>query len=87
MKKYIRASIKPERIEYKKNYINSVIKKIHNGSASMQEMDTACDMIYWLWKWKVIDREESGKLADLISDAMEGKYPDGSDAEYNYFEG
>ena len=39
----------------------------------MSEIDRACNIIEWLWKWKVIDREESGKLADMISDAMEGK--------------
>ena len=41
-----------------------------------------------MWKWKVIDREESGRLADLLSDAMEGKYPeDDWDNEDNYFKG
>lgn len=54
----------------------------------MQELNNACEMVHWLWKWKVIDREESGRLADLLSDAMEGKYPeDDWEDEDNYFKG
>lgn len=63
-------------IDYKKKYVYQVAEKVRRGTASMQEIATACDMITWLWKWKVIDREESGRLADIMSDAMEGKYPE-----------
>lgn len=76
MKIYSHSKVSQKTIDYKKKYIDTVISKVRRGSASMEELHNACEMIHWLWKWKVIDREESGKLADLISDAMEGKYPD-----------
>lgn len=65
--------INQKTIELKKNYIKNVIDKIKKGTATAPEVSKACDTIHWLWKWKVIDREESGRLADEISDAMEGK--------------
>lgn len=76
MKKYIRTSASSKNIEYKKKFINDTIKKIRRGTATSGDISTACNMIDWLWRWKVIDREESGKLADMISDAMEGKFPE-----------
>lgn len=66
-------AIKQKTIDNKLKFINNVIEKIERGTATIPEIDKACDTITWLWKWKVIDREESGKLADRISDAMEGK--------------
>lgn len=66
-------TIKQKTIDNKLKFINDVIEKIKRGTARMPEIDKACDTIHWLWKWKVIDREESGRLADRISDAMEGK--------------
>ena len=74
MKIYAHGKVSQKTIDYKKKYIDTVISKIRRGSVSMEELNNACEMIHWLWKWKVIDREESGKLADMISDAMEGKY-------------
>lgn len=65
--------ISQKTIDAKIKFINNVIEKIKRGTATGVEIDKACDMITWLWKWKVIDREESGKLADRISDALEGK--------------
>lgn len=59
--------------DYKLKYVNQVADKVRKGYASMQELNNACEMVHWLWKWKVIDREESGRLADLLSDAMEGR--------------
>ena len=59
-------------INQKKQYIKTVIEKIRKGTAAQYEIENACDMIYWLHKWKIIDREESGRLADEISDTMEG---------------
>lgn len=66
-------AISQKTIDNKLKFINGVIEKIRRGTATSYEIDKACDMISWLWKWKVIDREETGKLADAISDAMEGK--------------
>lgn len=66
-------AISQKTIDNKLKFINGVIEKIWRGTATSYEIDKACDMITWLWKWKVIDREECGKLADAISDAMEGK--------------
>ena len=66
-------AIKQKTIDNKLKFINDVIKKIKRGTATMSEIDKACDTITWLWKWKVIDREETDRLADEISDAMEGK--------------
>lgn len=65
--------ISQKTIDQKIKFVNGVIEKIKRGTASTLEIDKACDTITWLWKWKIIDREESGKLADRISDAMEGK--------------
>jgi hypothetical protein len=66
------AKINQKTIDSKLKFINNVIEKIKRGTATTSEIDRACDTISWLWKWKVIDREESGRLADAISDAMEG---------------
>lgn len=66
------AKINQKTIDNKLKFINNVIEKIKRGTATTSEIDRACDTISWLWKWKVIDREESGRLADAISDAMEG---------------
>ena len=66
-------AIKQKTIDNKLKFINNVIKKIRHCTATMSEIDKACDTISWLWKWKVIDREEADRLADEISDAMEGK--------------
>lgn len=86
MKIYSHSKISQKTIDYKKKYVNNIISKVRRGSASMEELNNACEMIHWLWKWEVIDREESGKLADLISDAMEGKYPeDNWDDEGQFF--
>ena len=67
------SKVSQKTIDYKKKYVYQVAEKVRRGSASMQELNEACEMIHWLWKWKVIDREESGKLADMISDAMDSK--------------
>ena len=66
-------NISQKTVDQKIKFVNGVIEKIKRGTASTFEINKACDTITWLWKWKVIDREESGKLADAISDAMEGK--------------
>jgi len=84
------SKISQKTIDYKLKYVNDVAAKVRRGYATTQELNNACEMVYWLWKWKVIDREESGRLADLLSDAMEGKYPEGDvdwDDESNYFKG
>ena len=65
--------ISQKTIDQKIKYINVTVEKIKRGTASVPEIDKACDIVTWLWKWKVIDREECGKLADALSDAMEGK--------------
>ena len=67
------ANISQKTIDNKLKFINNVIEKIKRGTATISEIDKACDTIAWLWKWKVIDREECGKLADRISDAMKGE--------------
>lgn len=74
MKKYIRSSIKPERIESKKKFINQVVDKIRRGNASVDEISKACDSVVWLWKWKHIDDATKDELCDKLSDAMEGIY-------------
>lgn len=84
------SKISQKTIDYKLKYVNDVAAKVRRGSATFQEINNACEMVYWLWKWKVIDREESGRLADLLSDAMEGKYPEEDmdwDDESAYFRG
>lgn len=73
MKIYSNSRVNQKTIDYKLKYVNQVADKVRRGSASMQELNNACEMVHWLWKWKVIDREESGRLADLLSDAMEGR--------------
>lgn len=67
------SKISQKTINSKKEFVFAVIEKIKRGTVTMSEIDRACNIIEWLWKWKVIDRDESGKLADMISDAMEGK--------------
>lgn len=67
------SKISQKTINSKKEFVFTVIEKIKKGTVTMNEIDRACNIIEWLWKWKVIDRDESGKLADMISDAMEGK--------------
>lgn len=86
MKIYSHSKVNQKTIDYKKKFINDTINKIRKGTASSTDIATACDMITWLWKWKVIDREESGRLADMISDAMEGKDPECYTTD-NYFKG
>lgn len=73
MKIYSHSRVNQKTIDYKLKYVNQVADKVRKGYASMQELNNACEMVHWLWKWKVIDREESGRLADLLSDAMEGR--------------
>jgi hypothetical protein len=65
--------ISQKTIDNKIKYVNNTVEKIKRGTASIPEIDKACDIVSWLWKWKVIDRDECGKLADMLSDAMEGK--------------
>lgn len=65
--------ISQKTIDNKIKYVNNTVEKIKRGTASIPEIDKACDIVTWLWKWKVIDRDECGKLADALSDAMEGK--------------
>ena len=65
--------ISQKTIDNKIKYVNITVEKIKRGTASVPEIDKACDIVTWLWKWKVIDRDECGKLADALSDAMEGK--------------
>lgn len=65
--------ISQKTIDNKIKYVNITVEKIKRGTASIPEIDKACDIVTWLWKWKVIDRDECGKLADALSDAMEGK--------------
>lgn len=72
MKKYIRTSIKPERIESKKKFINQIVDKIHKGTASIEEISRACDSVVWLWKWKHIDRATMENLCDKLTNAMDG---------------
>lgn len=72
MKKYIRTSIKPERIESKKRFINQVVDRIRKGAASTEEISQACDSVVWLWKWKHIDRETMENLCDKLTNAMDG---------------
>ena len=72
MKKYIRTSIKPERIESKKKFINQVVDRIRKGTASTEEISRACDSVVWLWKWKHIDRETMENLCDKLTNAMDG---------------
>lgn len=67
------SKINQKTINTKKKFVNDVIEKIKKGTAAQYEIEKACDIIYWMYQWKVIDREESGRLADAISDAMEGK--------------
>lgn len=67
------SKISQKTINSKKEFVFTVIEKIKKGTVTMSEIDRACNIIEWLWKWKVIDRDESGKMADMISDAMEGK--------------
>ena len=88
MKKYIRASIKPERIESKKKYINQVVDKIRRGTASSEEISKACDSVVWLWKWKHIDDATKDTLCDELINAM-GGIDDEADwnDESNYFRG
>ena len=85
MKIYSHSKVSQHAIDYKKKFINDTINKIRRGTASSTDVSTACNMIDWLWRWKVIDREESGRLADMISDAMEGK--DSEWGDDNYFKG
>ena len=66
-------NISQKTIDQKIKFINVTVEKIKRGTASVPEIDKACDIVTWLWKWKVIDRDECGKLADALSDAMEGK--------------
>lgn len=68
--------ISQKAIQHKLDFINNVIKKIKRGTATMPEIDKACDTIHWLYQWKIIDREKSCELAEKITNAMEGK-PDG----------
>lgn len=72
MKKYIRTSIKPERIESKKKFINQVVGRIRKGTASTEEISRACDSVVWLWKWKHIDRATMENLCDKLTNAMDG---------------
>lgn len=91
MKRYINsASISPERIASKKKFINDIIKKIRRGTASVAEIDRACESVVWLWKWKHIDAATKDELCDRLSNAMEGiddePFPDWDD-ESAYFKG
>ena len=90
MKKYIRSSIRPERIESKKKFIDSIITKIKRGNASIAEIDRACESVVWLWKWKHIDRATMESLCDRLTNAMDGvddePLPDWDD-ESTYFRG
>lgn len=63
--------ISQKTIDYKKNYVYQIVDKVKRGTATSAEISSACDAVYWLWKWKVIDRVESDKLADMLADAME----------------
>ena len=72
MKRYTRASISPQRIESKKKFIQGIITKIRRGTASIAEIDRACESVVWLWKWKHIDRATMENLCDRLSNAMEG---------------
>lgn len=86
MKRYIRSSVGSKNIEYKKKYINDIIKKIRNGSASPSETATAVDMITWLWKWKHIDEATKNDLCDRITNAMAGIEDEADwNDESNYF--
>ena len=69
--------ISQKAIQHKLDFINNVIKKIKRGTATMAEIDKACDTIHWLYQWKIIDREKSCELAEEITDAMEGKSDEG----------
>jgi len=71
------ANISQRTIDHKINFIKNVIQKIRRGTATMPEIDKACDTIHWLYQWKVIDTEKSCELAEEITNAMEGKYDEG----------
>lgn len=81
MKKYVRTSISPERIASKKKFIQYVITKIRKGTASISEIDKACESVVWLWRWKHIDDATKDELCDKLTNAMEG-----IDDEFTYFE-
>ena len=72
MKRYIRSSIKPEKLEFKKKYIDQVIDKIRKGTASIGDISKACDSVVWLWRWKHIDSETKDRLCDKLINAMDG---------------
>jgi len=70
-------NISQKTIDQKLKFINNTIEKIKRGTATTPEVDKACDIIYWLYKWNVIDRDKSCELAEKIADAMEGKPDEG----------
>ena len=72
MKKYIRSSISPKRIETKKKFVQDIITKIRRGNASVAEIDRACETVVWLWKWKHIDDATKDLLCDKLTNAMDG---------------
>lgn len=90
MKRYVRSSINPQRIESKKKFIQEIITKIRRGTASTAEIDRACESVVWLWKWKHIDDATKDELCDKLTNAMEGiddePLPDWND-ESAYFRG
>ena len=90
MKRYVRSSISPQRIESKKKFIQEIITKIRRGTASTAEIDRACESVVWLWKWKHIDDATKDALCDKLTNAMEGiddePLPDWND-ESAYFRG
>lgn len=62
--------ISQKAIDQKIKFVNNTIEKIKCGTACESEISKACDTVYWLWKWKCIDRKKSGELADAITDAL-----------------
>ena len=68
------SKISQKTIDYKKNYVYQIVDKVKRGIATPAEISSACDTVYWLWKWKIIDKQESDMLADMLTDAMEDNY-------------
>lgn len=68
------SKINQKTVDRKKDYVYRIVDKVKRGIATSAEISSACDTVYWLWKWKVIDRAESDRLADMLTDAMDDNF-------------
>lgn len=68
----VMCSMKPEKVEAKKKFVDQIVNKICKGTASIAEIDRACESVVWLWKWKHIDDETKNLLCDKLTNAMNG---------------